>query len=694
MRILQQLQAAGKFQKSPEGVALKTALYNVRMLRAGYLYVHIDRGEIGMCAADEWKGYAIHPYGYLFDFDVMSPASAEIKVACAREGRQANASMVWMQNPLQVKKLWYLFHPDPINPEHLFKEIAPNISKYMQSFDVAAWASGTVFQPDTCQPGQLSGQIMEFAAMNNPSVQKVSVEQHYGLMGESGRERGWGEYREARYGKHFEPVRHEKHGIDGSISVTDDRASGGVAEGSYVAEVHAPAYEEVHGQRLKQIADLLQTKKGAVLACRDPLGIAQELSLHKLTAAIPYSTWLASTANAQGEIDKNNAKVTNLWRETAAACLNTMVRAIHERVMKVYDEKTEKLEVQRKRLEKQDTRYLPKETLKVQPDGGYEYESVEKNRQARKEELDEEIAQRHFEREEVSMAEAAKALEKTQAHYSVEALKNFTDEHAQEQIKRNTKMDAIAEDAIAWLQQISVKSNALELYSRRQEGLKTGDGVNCAAQLCAALTPMSSSPKGRAWLASLKIFGDDPKDLVWRMISFNNEEIVRELLQAMSVLNNTLPATSAEDKVASVEESARQQRAFADMITALDKIPKTLAQSNSIIEASKDALGKNTPILRRINALQKIVNTARKNIYSVFSTVVTISAKNIPASLREKRLASAQLICMAHGLGQKIRPALEKMRMMELEEKKQQERGFITTLKKIQNREVVRGLGC
>ncbi|WP_412769236.1 toxin VasX [Ralstonia pseudosolanacearum] len=50
---------------------IKTARYGVRMLRAGYLYLRIERRGLL-----EWEGYAVHPHGYLQQFPVMLPEAA------------------------------------------------------------------------------------------------------------------------------------------------------------------------------------------------------------------------------------------------------------------------------------------------------------------------------------------------------------------------------------------------------------------------------------------------------------------------------------------------------------------------------------------------------------------------------------------------------------------------------------------
>ena len=77
--------------------------------------------------------------------------------------------------------------------------------------------------------------------------------------------------------------------------------------GPYTAQVLGLPYAISHGPRLKKITQCLEDKKGAVIACEDAVGIAQELSLHHLTAAIPYIEWLKSIDSE----DTFNKGVTN-----------------------------------------------------------------------------------------------------------------------------------------------------------------------------------------------------------------------------------------------------------------------------------------------------------------------------------------------------------------------------------------------
>ena len=87
MNALKPLQPMGQLQAKPGGVAMQTALYNVRMLRAGYLYLRIERKGVG----PEWQGYIVHPHGYLGEVPVGLPQAAASHPACEMESRRSGS---------------------------------------------------------------------------------------------------------------------------------------------------------------------------------------------------------------------------------------------------------------------------------------------------------------------------------------------------------------------------------------------------------------------------------------------------------------------------------------------------------------------------------------------------------------------------------------------------------------------------
>jgi hypothetical protein len=72
---LSALKPSGKFKGQPAGIALQAATYNVRMLRAGYLYIYMGTH----CRVPRWYGYVVHPHGYCSAFDGSQAVRREIR---------------------------------------------------------------------------------------------------------------------------------------------------------------------------------------------------------------------------------------------------------------------------------------------------------------------------------------------------------------------------------------------------------------------------------------------------------------------------------------------------------------------------------------------------------------------------------------------------------------------------------------
>jgi hypothetical protein len=325
MDALDTLKTGGTLQTRPSGVTLKAATCNVRMLRAGYLYIRLET-EI---RHPEWLGYAVHPHGYLTRFDIDHPENASAEPACRPDEWGGNRSLVWIKDADAITQLYFMFHPDPVDPGHLKAVIGKEPKKYMQRFDVAGWTQGDFNQGDTLLPDSLDIMVMEFKAMSDKTLQTVGCEQHYGLMGCSGAERQWGTYTEVKYGRHVsEGYRTDKTNPDPAEHFpTGTGPVGQARSGAYLHETIDRPYRVAHGARLEKIAEHLKAGKGAVLACEDPIGVAQELALHHLTAAIPYIAWLKETDGA----DASNPKVTNQWKQAASETIKAMEAAFQKK---------------------------------------------------------------------------------------------------------------------------------------------------------------------------------------------------------------------------------------------------------------------------------------------------------------------------------------------------------------------------
>ncbi|MGJ7615034.1 MULTISPECIES: T6SS effector BTH_I2691 family protein [unclassified Variovorax] len=505
MDALDTLKTNGTLKRRPSGVTLKAARCNLRMLRAGYLYLRLET-EI---RHPEWLGYAVHPHGYLTRIDIDHPENASAEPACRPNEWGANRSLVWIKDVDAITRLHFMFHPDPVDPEHLKKVIGKEPKRYMQSFDVAGWAKGKVNQDDTMLPDSLDIMVMEFKALSDETLQTVGCEQHYGLMG-SGVERQWGAHTEVKYGRHVsEGYRTDNIGPDPHDHYPMGTGPVGPARtGAYLHETVDLPYRIAHGPRLEKITKYLKAHKGAVLACEDPVGVAQELALHHLTAAIPYVAWLKEVDGA----DSRNPKVNNQWKQAASESIKTMEAAFQKRAMGLYDESTQKLQAMRAELEHR-SRSAPAQMHERQADGTYKEVFGKVFAQNRIREIDERIAARAARRDTVSSAEALDAVVKTAANHDAGKRAKFDAAHARQLKERNDAMDKLTEDLIACICHKSFYEQTLGRYRSDQRGLDTGDGLRCAAQLCVVLSPMDSSPRGRKWYASLDLFEPDPRTL-------------------------------------------------------------------------------------------------------------------------------------------------------------------------------------
>ena len=659
MNALDALETNGTLKRRPGGVTLKAARCNVRMLRAGYLYIRLET-EV---RHPEWLGYAVHPHGYLTRIDIDHPENASAEPACRPNEWGANRSLVWIKDVDAITRLHFMFHPDPVDPEHLKKVIGKEPKRYMQSFDVAGWAKGKVNQDDTMLPDSLDIMVMEFKALSDETLQTVGCEQHYGLMG-SGVERQWGAHTEVKYGRHVsEGYRTDNTGPDPhDHSPTGTGPVGPARTGAYLHETVDLPYRIAHGPRLEKMAGYLKAHKGAVLACEDPVGVAQELALHHLTAAIPYVAWLKEVDGG----DSRNAKVSNQWKQAASESIKTMEAAFQKRAMGLYDESTEKLQAMRAELERR-SRWATAQMQERQPDGTYKEVPGKVFAHNRIRELDERIAARAARRDTVSSTEALDAVAKTAAHHDAGKRAKFDAAHARQLKERNDAMDKLTEDLIACICHKSFYEQTLGRYRSDQRGLDTGDGLRCAAQLCVVLSPMDSSPRGRKWYASLDLFEPDPQNIVWRMVSLNNDEVTQELQVAMASLVHTLPAASTAEAIDSVEENLRRQKAYVDMAAALGRLPKTLKAGQGILDNARKVLDASVPAMHRVRALQKIVKTAEENIHAVWCSAVVLFLEKYPVTEWERKLAAAQLAAMATGLGKGAALMVNADKQLELE---------------------------
>lgn len=552
---LKKLQPMGQLQAQPCAVAIKAALYNVRMLRHGYLYVRIEYRGL----TPEWSGYAVHPHGYLMEFLVAYPQDAKPNPACEVEIRGANMSMVWVRDAQNVISLHYLFHPDPLDYEHLRKEIEPNRDKYMQKFDVAAWAKGSTSQKDTLQPGQLNGQVVEFAALSDTKLRDAMEGQFFGLMGTSVHERAWGDWEEE---------------IEEDLSADSAGQATGPIIGSRTVVRKGLPYAAVHSPRLKKIAEYLQDKKGAVVACHDAIGLAQTLAMSHPMAALPYELWLHSAPDkALGDFPK----LTNGWLLAAQGAIDQLLGGMKAGLLAAQAAGIDALKRQRDAVEQGQ---IPTNGRYEQgADGKMHFVPPEEVKRRTLQELDQRIARGVLAREEGVGYDANATLAEARRMIDQGAIDAFDSQHQQKRKELEARLNAISADTIAWLDAAELLKVGDRYNGLPSENSKS-DGVRFALQLAVALLNLDSSETGKQYLLRKNPFTYARDNLVARLIGCNDPAAIAEVqaacdrLQASAVDNGfSGPARDADEKrLKQIETLAKELGNWGKVTKSAEKI--------------------------------------------------------------------------------------------------------------------------
>jgi len=597
MAALRQLRPTGKLQAQPGGVTMETAQYNVRMLRAGYLYLLIE-----VAGEKRWEGYAVHPHGYLTAFPVSAPETAKVHIACARDDRPANASMVWVKDAKRVKKLWYMFHPDAVDYDHLKQKIEPNLVKYMQSFDVAGWVNGNTSQTDTCQPGQLNEQVVEFSALSTQAVRDACEPLMYGLMGSNAQERGWGNYEEQV------EVRTPSTTAMGDVTGFDDIS---IETRNRVG----PTYEQAHGKRLGKMAEFLQTNKGVVAACNDAVGICQELGHLQSEAQATYGHWQVQQAVGFGK------GVSNEW------VLQTTLNA-------------------------QSLRDLVKKGAIQSVNAGYEESKMfhaplphdPREREAA-------LATRNANREYNKKRELDAAIEKIDGEFAKlfdqAAAKTFVDTAHQPAYDRLSALrDKLGTDQGHWLVSPAMLKE-MGRYSNSDTKIdKPGGGANLSLQLAQCMAGLECNTWGRTWLKSVDVWGDNALS---RMLCFNNGAYLASLKQAIeqeaqATQAATLPAP--EPTAPLLESLATKLKLLAGRLSLGDKALAFMDAFPAISESAK---------------LRKLAWPA--HVMTLMSVKMVAGLNAIPVTGKEAQLVRYMALAGVTTLGRTVEREAERLQL-------------------------------
>lgn len=636
LKKLQQLSPKGRLQAHPGGVPLKTACYGVRMLREGYLYLVIER--TGPSYPEDHLAYSVHAHGYLNAFmPALDSQPALPKVACDVDTRAANNSLVFVRDARTVKTLWYVFHPNAL-ADDTWQEMRRHPADHgMQRFDVRAWAGGQHEAEHSMLPDQLSTRVLEFAALQDSEARDASEGSLFGLMGVTPTERGWGSY-DTTVG---ELMREHQAG-----HVTTEQVRGAAQRDGQKGWAHDatptvmtnPDYTEVHGRRLGQILQLLQSHKnaqgqpvpGAVLACLDPVGITQELAMAQTEAAVQYVQWLLAT---------DDKGVSNRMKDAAVHGIETVRAALASKAVQAIEDTVARLEDSASRV---DAGQVPG----AAPGASYRVRQADGSvKTLTQDELNRQRAQQM--RLHALEARAGEAAAQKKAADDVEqlvdrvALEAFKQEHRQQIERRDMTMNALFDDLAPWLDAKAPWQPVFKRYTSSRPEI----GALCAGQLCTILLHVDNSPKGRAYLRARDVLMPGAQQLVWRMMVLNNGEIAAEIQQALESLVQPVP--SVLDAQAD-GQAAQAAAAMAKAITSSKKFIDGATKARKALDTFKDVT---KPRGERLTAAGDLVKTGQNNIGSLIAAFAVNQIKAWPASTLEKRLAQAQLLQLVHGMG-------------------------------------------
>ncbi|WP_284337935.1 T6SS effector BTH_I2691 family protein [Comamonas sp. NoAH] len=150
------------FGQGVNDIALpKTAIYTLRRLRPGYLYVFNEvRGQ--------WKAYLVSENYELQEFDYRQkapPHTNELSLVCSRHGTPPLAGCVMIPDAGNAGKVWFAFSDTPWTQKVFEKHRSQECRKrHMQVIDVKAWvdSGGAATQAHTASMERIGDIVCEY----------------------------------------------------------------------------------------------------------------------------------------------------------------------------------------------------------------------------------------------------------------------------------------------------------------------------------------------------------------------------------------------------------------------------------------------------------------------------------------------------------------------------------------------------
>jgi hypothetical protein len=534
MAALDSLKLSAPLQVTPGNVRMQTAKYNLRMLRAGYLYIRLE----SVCRLPEWLGFVVHPHGYLTRIDIHHPEKTTAEPACRPNEWGANRSLVWIKDAVNVSGLQFMFRPDPIDHEHLKGVIDKDPGKYMQSFDVVGWFKGVKAGPDTVAPGadMSSWNVAEFKALKDETLRNALEPQLYGLMGSNATERGWGDYESKRFVETDHYLITGEHA--GKITVEE------------ISAVKQLDYAGAHGKRLEGIAELLAGNGGAIVACEDAIGIAQELGHLLSEAQIDYLRWEQQDAHGAAK------GVSNEWMYQTAISARTLKKLIKDGAVRRTNKRIAQWD---KMLSQQalDDVALVLRNPAVSTRSAATREIARANQQREREAAS--IAGDKAYDELFDQAGAEKIIEAQHAAYE----KNFK------------RLSLLGLDHTGWLKAPSLMKAGRRYSTEAHVIDRPGGGTELTIQFAQCMAGTESNSTGQDWIKQTDLFGNNPLGCA---IGFNNMKLQRAL---QKMFESTLPAGLPQ-----AEPSSERMEILVDL--ALKPLAAHLALADKAIAFAAD----------------------------------------------------------------------------------------------------------
>lgn len=140
-------------------LAEESAIYTLRLLRNGYLYVFNE-------VRSQWKAYQVDSVADLTEFDIEDsppPQDNTAQAVCSRHGTQILAKCIIVPDAKQAGALWLAFSANPWTPAVIRNHRRQTYrERHMRRIDVGAWARSASAQPHMDSLYRTVDQVAEF----------------------------------------------------------------------------------------------------------------------------------------------------------------------------------------------------------------------------------------------------------------------------------------------------------------------------------------------------------------------------------------------------------------------------------------------------------------------------------------------------------------------------------------------------